>query len=198
MQEQRQLQRVAVVVQDGAEPFGLGAMCEVWAETYHPEDDNPVFDFVVCTPRPGRVRGASGYDLFVEHGLDAAADADLVCFSPHRDFQSSDPAVVALARETHERGALVFAHCTASFVLGEAGLLVGVPPVRGALATVEQARLAQHEGGRAVREDQRAPLVGLAGQRHDRRVGRMELAVRGEADQIGVGRASRPCSTNRS
>ena len=27
---------VAVVVQDGVEPFGLGAMCEVWAEPYHP------------------------------------------------------------------------------------------------------------------------------------------------------------------
>ena len=100
-------------------------MCEVWAEPYRPEDDNPMFEFVVCTPRPGRVRGASGYDLFVEHGLDAAADADLVCFSPHREFQSPDPSVVALARETHERGAMVFAHCTASFVLGEAGLLNG-------------------------------------------------------------------------
>ena len=44
------MKKVAVVVQDGAEPFGLGAMCEVWGEPYHPEDDNPVFDFVVATP----------------------------------------------------------------------------------------------------------------------------------------------------
>ena len=51
------MRKVAVIVQDGAEPFGLGAMCEVWAEPYHPEDDNPVFDFKVCTPRPGRVSG---------------------------------------------------------------------------------------------------------------------------------------------
>ena len=74
--------KVAVLVQDGVEPFGLGAMCEVWAEPYHPEDDNPVFDFVVATPHPGRVRGPSGFDLHVEHGLDAAADADLVCIAP--------------------------------------------------------------------------------------------------------------------
>ena len=51
------MQKVTVVVQDGAEPFGLGSLVEVWGESYHPEDDNPVFDFKVCTPRPGRVRG---------------------------------------------------------------------------------------------------------------------------------------------
>ncbi len=76
------MRKVAVVVQDGVEPFGLGALCVVWAEEYHPEEDNPVFDFVVATPRPGRVRGPAGYDLHVEHGLDAVADADLVCVAP--------------------------------------------------------------------------------------------------------------------
>ena len=74
--------KVAVVVQDGAEPFGLGSLVEVWGEPYHPDDDNPVFDFRVCTPRPGRVRGRGGYDLMVDRGLEATADADLVCVSP--------------------------------------------------------------------------------------------------------------------
>ena len=119
------MRKVAVVVQDGAEPFGLGAMCEVWAEPYHPEDDNPVFDFVVCTPRPGRVRGASGFDLYVEHGLDAAEDADLVCVAPKREFRNPSPEVAALVGRVHARGGFVFAHCTAAFVLGEAGLLDG-------------------------------------------------------------------------
>ncbi len=118
------MKKVAVVVQDGVEAFGLGAMCEVWNEPYHPEEDNPVFDFVICTPRPGRVRGSS-YDLHVEDGLDAAADADLVCFSPKRDFLESAPEVSELARDTLGRGATVFAHCTAAFVLGEAGVLDG-------------------------------------------------------------------------
>ena len=120
-----QVQKVVVLVQDGAEPFGLGAMCEVWAEPYHPEDDNPVFDFVVATPHPGRVEGASGFDLYVEHGLDAAADADLVIVTPKRDYLEPSPEVVEVVRAAHERGALVFAHCTAAFVLGEAGLLDG-------------------------------------------------------------------------
>ena len=116
---------VAVLVQDGVEPFGLGAMCEVWAEPYHPEDDNPVFDFVVATPRPGRVRGPSGFDLHVEHGLEAAAHADLLCIAPKRDYLEPSPEVAATVAAAHARGAFVFAHCTAAFVLGEAGLLDG-------------------------------------------------------------------------
>lgn len=119
------VRKVAVLVQDGVEPFGLGAMCEVWAEQYHPEDDNPVFDFVVATPRPGRVAGPAGFDLHVEQGLDAALDADLVCVSPKRDFLTPSPEVAEVVRAVHARGGLVFAHCTAAFVLGEAGLLDG-------------------------------------------------------------------------
>ncbi|HEY9564588.1 MAG TPA: helix-turn-helix domain-containing protein [Nocardioides sp.] len=119
------MRKVAVVVQDGVEPFGLGAMCEVWAEPYHPEDDNPVFDFHIVTPRPGRVRGPSGFDLFVEEGLEVAEDADLICISPKRDFREPSPEVVALLQRADARGAHIFAHCTAAFLLGEAGLLDG-------------------------------------------------------------------------
>ncbi|UUZ58865.1 hypothetical protein [Nocardioides sp. B-3] len=96
------MKKVAVVVQDGAEPFGLGAMCEVWAEPYHPEDDNPVFDFVVTTPRPGRVKG-SAFDLYVDPGLEAAADADSVCVIPKRGYLDPSPEVVELVQHAHAR-----------------------------------------------------------------------------------------------
>jgi len=119
------MRSVAVIVQDGAEPFGLGAMCEVWAEPYHAEDGVPVFDFRVCTPRPGRVRGASGFDLYVDHDLAAADEADLVIVSPKREYLTPAPEVAAVLARAHLRGAHVFAHCTAAFALGEAGLLDG-------------------------------------------------------------------------
>jgi len=119
------MQTVVVIVQDGAEPFGLGSLCEVWAEPYHPEDDNPVFDFRVCTPRPGRVRGRAGFDLHVEHGLETTADADLVCVSPKYDFLDNDDAVLEAVVSAHERGAIVYAHCSGTFALGQAGLLDG-------------------------------------------------------------------------
>ena len=120
----RQLTKVALVVQEGVEAFGLGSMCEVWAEPYHPEDDNPVFDFVITTPRPGLVRGPV-ISLQVEHGLAEAADADLVCVIPKNDFLAPAPDVVELLRHLDDRGALILGHCTAAFALGEAGLLDG-------------------------------------------------------------------------
>ncbi|RYY44399.1 MAG: AraC family transcriptional regulator, partial [Actinomycetales bacterium] len=33
------MKKVAVIVQDGVEAFGLGSICEVWNEPYHPDDD---------------------------------------------------------------------------------------------------------------------------------------------------------------
>ena len=117
--------KVAVIVQDHAEPFGLGSLVEVWGEPEHPEDATPVFDFQVCTPRPGRVRGRSDYDLYVERGLETALDADLVCLSPHHDYKSHDPAVLEVIREAHDRGAILYAHCSGAFELGAAGLLDG-------------------------------------------------------------------------
>lgn len=119
------MQTVAVIVQDGAEPFGLGSLVEVWGEPYHPEDDNPVFDFRVCTPRPGRVRGRSTFDLHVDLGLEATADADLVCLSPKWDFRQHDDAVLEAVRAAYERGAIIYAHCSGVFDLGAAGLLDG-------------------------------------------------------------------------
>ena len=119
------MKSVAVVVQDGAEPFGLGSICEVWAEPYHPEDDNPVFDFTVCTPEPGRVKGRAGFDLHVDHGLEALETADLVCVVPKFDFRRNDPRAVEAVAAAADRGAIVSAHCSGVWLLGDAGLLDG-------------------------------------------------------------------------
>lgn len=119
------LRSVAIVVQDGVEMFGLGTMCEVWGEPYHPEDDNPVFELTVVTPRPGRVPTGQGFDLVVEHGLAAAESADLVCIVPHRDYTQPAPEVLDLVRRIDARRGLLLAHCTAAYTLGAAGALDG-------------------------------------------------------------------------
>lgn len=117
--------KVAMVVQDGAEPFGMGVIAEVWAEQYHPEDDNPLFDFVVCTAEPGVVRGVAGFDYVVRHGLADVVDADLVAIAAKRDYTVEDPRVSEALRAAADRGATLLASCSASFQLGHAGLLDG-------------------------------------------------------------------------
>ena len=71
---------------------GWARMCEVWGEPYHPEDDNPVFDFVVATPSPGRVSRRDGLRPARRPlGSTDAADADLVCLVPKRGYREPSP-----------------------------------------------------------------------------------------------------------
>lgn len=119
------LKNVAVLVLDGVEPFGLGLLCEVWGETHHPEDDTPTFDFAVCTPEPGRVRGPTGFDIHVEHGLERLREADLIAVVAKRDHTEVPQVVIDALREAHARGAIIHASCTATFTLAAAGLLDG-------------------------------------------------------------------------
>lgn len=117
------ISNVAVVASDGVEPFGLGVLCEVWGEPYHPEDAVPTFDFAICAPRPGRVKGATGFDVHIEHGLERLDEADLVAVAAIRDYESPSPEVCAALRRADARGARILASCTAVFTLGTAGLL---------------------------------------------------------------------------
>jgi transcriptional regulator GlxA family with amidase domain len=71
------------------------------------------------------VRGRSDYDLYVERGLEATLDADLVCLAPHHDYKRHDPAVLEAIRAASDRGAILYAHCSGAFELGAAGLLDG-------------------------------------------------------------------------
>lgn len=119
------IRNVATIVTDGVEPFGLGLFCEVWGEEAHPEDQCPTFDFAVCGPRTGRVRGANGVDLYVQHGLERVAQADLVAVAPTERPDLVPESVLDAIRAAHARGAIILTHCTGAFVLGAAGLLDG-------------------------------------------------------------------------
>ena len=66
-----------------------------------------------------------GFSIDVERGLDAAADADLVCVpAMRRDHVVPGPVIEAL-QAAHDRGARLLSVCSGAFMLGEAGLLDG-------------------------------------------------------------------------
>jgi len=119
------IKNVAALVLDGAEAFGLGVLAEIWNDSDHPEDGAPTFDFAMCTPVPGRVRGGSGFDLFVADGLDRLAQADLVAVVAKREYEDVPAEALQALRAANARGATILASCTGAFTLGAAGLLDG-------------------------------------------------------------------------
>ncbi|MBK6873638.1 MAG: helix-turn-helix domain-containing protein [Kineosporiaceae bacterium] len=118
------LERVAVVVDDGVSPFEFAVACEVFGID-RSEDGLPVFDFRICSPRPGPVASPVGFDLAVPHRLDALAAADLIVV-PAMGVDYRPPVeLVDRLRAAADRGALIASLCSGAFVLGWAGLLDG-------------------------------------------------------------------------
>ena len=117
------LTNVAVIVFDGVAPFELGVVCEAWGidRTVH---GVPALEFAVCAAKP-RVRTSMGFDLHVEHGLDRAEQADLICVPAVKGTEDVGEEVLQLLRDAVDRGARVLSVCSGSFVLGLAGLLDG-------------------------------------------------------------------------
>ena len=118
------LSNVAVIATEGGNPFELGVLCEAFGldRTAH---DVPLLDFDVCTPNPGQVRTSMGFELSIEHGLERAAEADLVCIPAFQFSQRAPDALLQVLRDTVDRGARVLSVCSGAFVLGQAGLLDG-------------------------------------------------------------------------
>jgi len=84
------------------------------------------FTLTVCSVEPGLVSTPDGFGLYVDHGLEALAQAELVVV-PGRYPHSLHPGdeVVEALRVAHGRGATVASVCIGAFVLGHAGLLDG-------------------------------------------------------------------------
>jgi transcriptional regulator GlxA family with amidase domain len=118
------LTNVAVLTFDGVAPFELGVLCEAWGID-RTEHGVPRLDFAVCTPTPGHVRTSLGFGLQIEHGLDRAAEADLVCVPALQRSWPVPDGVPEFLRETLDRGARILSVCSGAFLLGEAGLLDG-------------------------------------------------------------------------
>lgn len=118
------LQRVAAIAVPGVSPFELGLVCEVFGID-RTDTGGPRFDLTVCTPEPGPLPMKLGMTLDVPAGLEATEDADLVVVLPYGAPSHVPEPVLDALRAAHARGAWVMSICSASFALGEAGLLDG-------------------------------------------------------------------------
>lgn len=117
--------RVAVIVDEGSNPFELGVATELFG-LRRPELPCSWYDFTVCAARPAVRMHLGMFTLTDVAGLDAVACADTVIVPNRPDPEvPADPAVLSAIRAAAARGARLVSFCTGAFTLAQAGILDG-------------------------------------------------------------------------
>src|SRR4051812_40148199 len=119
------MHRVVALTAPGIAPFELGCVVEVFG-LRRPELDVPWwYELQVAAETPGPLPAtAGGFSFFVEHGLEALADADTIIV-PGWYGDPSVPVVEAV-RAAHARGARLVSICSGVFLIAATGLLDGL------------------------------------------------------------------------
>jgi transcriptional regulator GlxA family with amidase domain len=116
------MQNVVALALPGIAPFELGVVCEVFGIN-RSDQGLPSFDFAVVSENALPVTTSVGFTISVEHDLDRAHVADLVCVPASPPDRQVSPAVIELLKSTVDRGGRVLSVCTGAFTLGAAGVL---------------------------------------------------------------------------
>ncbi|GAA0452343.1 AraC family transcriptional regulator [Paractinoplanes deccanensis] len=116
------LNRVAVLVLEGAKPLDVGIPAQVFTTRA-----SMPYEVRVCGARPGLVTGGDGLSYHVADGLDALRWADIAFIPGYRHPDREDPPgpVVEALRAAHQGGTRLAAISTGAFALAATGLLDG-------------------------------------------------------------------------
>ena len=117
------LNKIVLLTIPGLAPFEFGVICEIFGID-RSESGGPTFDFTIATADPGPVRTSLGFDMFIQNGLDVAADADLIAVPAH-GIERVDERYLEVIRAAEARGAWVLSVCSGAFALAQAGILHG-------------------------------------------------------------------------
>ncbi|MFI1917659.1 GlxA family transcriptional regulator [Nocardia sp. NPDC020380] len=116
--------RVVALVAEPQASFELACVADIFG--IERDGVPPWADFRVAAEHPGQIRTKAGYQILVEHGLNALTDADVVFLTgwPKPDEPPSNSLLEAL-RRAHADGATLAGLCSGTYLLAASGLLDG-------------------------------------------------------------------------
>ncbi|RSN20439.1 AraC family transcriptional regulator [Amycolatopsis sp. WAC 01416] len=117
--------KVAVLVDEGSNPFEMGVATELFG-LRRPELDRPWYGLTLCAAEPSVRMHQGMFTLTGIAGLEAVEAADTVIVPNRPDPESPvrDPVLTAI-RDAAARGARLVSFCTGAFTLARAGVLDG-------------------------------------------------------------------------